>query len=1092
MKKIYFFLFILSFLSISYETIAQNAFFKKAANAELQASRGKVVIQPSKFEATTLDVTKLRSFLWSLPAEKSVANRNQAPVLTLPMPDGSLARFHVWESSIQAPELEAKFREIKTFTGQGIDDPYASIRFDFNPYFGFSAQILSPFGRIYIDPYARGDVDHYISYYQRDYSKETGFRCHTKDSPVPAIDEAGRIFNGPCRGTDLRTYRLAVTCTGEYAQAVGGGAAGPTHAAIVTAVNRVTQVYELELSIRLVLVANNNLVEFLNSGTDPFANDGDSDLDIITSNINSRVGSGNYDIGHLFCTQANAGVAYLGVVCSSSKGGGLTGGVNPVGDGYYIDYVAHEMGHQFGADHTFNTNTCFSSGGSYEPGGGTTIMAYAGICGATENLQPNSDPIFHAYSYDQISKFVAAGGGGNSCGTVTSNGNTLPAINSMTANNLNIPIGTPFTLTASATDANGDAVTYNWEGWDVGAAGTWPSAATSTTRPLFRTRVSKTTGSRTFPDPRVIAANYPGTSAPSAMDGLRGEVLPQVARTMKFRLTVRDNRAGGGGVVSSGDGCQGTAIFQVNAVGTTPFTVSAPNGGETYGSGSTQTITWNVAGTSGSPVNCANVRISLSTDGGLTFPTEIIASTPNDGSQSVTLPAVTSTTARIKVEAVGNIFFDISNANFTISGTPPACAAPTGLATSSITQNSATVSWTAASGASSYDVDYKTTASSTWISAAAGTTATSAGLSSLSASTAYDWRVRTNCTSGSSTYATGTFTTTAPPSGCLTAYEPNETQGAAATVSTNTAISAAIGSATDVDYYKFTTAGANNFSITLTNLAGDYDLYLYNSGGTQIGSSEGSGTSNETITLSNQAAGTYYVRIIGYNGAFSTTVCYNLNIGATPVSTGCASTYDNSTNGTSGGAATIPFNTDIKGLISPSGDNDYYRFVITTGGTATITLTTLPADYDVILYSSNGTTQLASSANGGTSSETISRTYTAGTYFVRVFGYNNANNATNCYTLRVALGTASRNEDWITTGKAGVFPNPVKDVLNIRLPQAKGNTSISLFDMYGRRVIQTNTTATSTSVQVGKLSAGIYIVKIESEGKEETFKIVKE
>ena len=646
---------------------AQNRFFTDAGqNRTLQTTGDRVVI-PAKFRTTSLNTQGLKTFLWTLPSEQAVMNRhNQAPVLEVPMPDGSMAKFRVWESSIQEPALAAKFPEMKTFAGQGIDDPYATIRFDYNPYFGFSAQILSPNGRIIIDPYARKDIGNYISYYTRDYGKSSPFECAVSDMPATQslVTEAG-----PCRGTQLRTYRLAFACTGEFAQAVGGGLAGPTHAAIVTGINRVTQVYEDELSIRLMLVANNNLVEFLNAATDPFNNDGGGDLNLITGAINTAIGSANYDVGHLGCTASNAGVAGVGVVCGGSKGRGLTGGLNPVGDFYYIDYVAHEVGHQFNAPHSFNSDQCASAGGSMEPGGGTTIMAYAGICAAAQNIQPNSDAIFHAISYDAITNFITTGGG-SGCGTVTSTGNTLPVITSVSNNNISIPIGTPFTLTGEATDADGDAITYNWEGWDIGTAGTWLSAATSTTRPLFRTRLSKTTGSRTFPDIRVIAANYPGITAPSAMDGLRGEVLPQVARTMKFRLTVRDNRAGGGGVVSSGEGCQNATPFIVNAVGTAPFAVTAPNGGESFVGGTPQTITWNVVGTDVAPINVASVKITLSTDGGLTYPTVIEASTPNDGTQVVTIPPSATTTARVRVEALGNIFFDISNANFTIT-TPP-------------------------------------------------------------------------------------------------------------------------------------------------------------------------------------------------------------------------------------------------------------------------------------------------------------------------------------------------------------------------------------------------------------------------------------
>lgn len=663
MKKILLSLFTV----IIFSTIhAQNNFFADKGENKIVQTTGQRVIIPEKYRSSSMDMLAMKNFLWSLPSEKNVSNRTAAPIIELPMPDGKMAKFRVWESNIQEPELAAKFQEIKTFAGQGIDDPYATIRFDYNPYFGFSAQILSPNGRIFIDPYARRDIGNYISYYLRDYKKSTEFNCFTPDAPV---NESIMPDAGPSRGTELTTYRLAFTCTGEFAQAVGGGLAGPTHAAIVTGVNRLTQVYEDELAIRLVLVANNNLIEFLDPTSDPFNNNGSSDLNIITSAINSAIGFDSYDIGHLGCTASNAGVAGLGVVCGSSKGRGLTGGLNPVGDAYYIDYVAHEMGHQFSAPHSFNSNSCASAGGSYEPGSGTTIMAYAGICSATENIQPNSDAIFHAISYDAITNFITTGNGAG-CGVTTPTGNSLPVITSMGSNNLSIPINTPFTLIASATDADGDAITYNWEGWDVGPSGSWPSAATSTTRPLFRTRLSKTTGSRTFPDIRVIAANYPGTAAPSAMDGLRGEVLPQVARTMKFRLTVRDNRAGGSGVVSGGEGSQIATTFQVNAAGTAPFAVTAPNGGESYFGGSSQTITWNVVGTDQAPINVANVKISLSTDGGLTYPTVITNSTPNDGSEVLTLPAVVSTTAKIKIEAIGNIFFDISNANFTIDAAP--------------------------------------------------------------------------------------------------------------------------------------------------------------------------------------------------------------------------------------------------------------------------------------------------------------------------------------------------------------------------------------------------------------------------------------
>ena len=442
---------------------------------------------------------------------------------------------------------------------------------------------------------------------------------------------------------------------------------------MLTSVNRVTGVYESEVSVRMVLISNNNLLIYTDGSIDPYTNDdGVTMLTENQANIDVVIGTANYDIGHVFST-GGGGVATLNSPCNAStKARGVTGLSNPVGDAFDIDYVAHEMGHQYGAPHTFNSVTGSCSGNrtssdAYEVGSATTIMGYAGICGS-DNIQPNSDPFFHTISFDRISNFVEAGGA--ACRTVTATGNTLPVITAMNNNGANIPINTPFTLTASATDANGDALTYCWEEWDLGPATAWNGGNANTTSPLFKSRIPKTTGSRTFPDIAYIAANYLPVVPSATMGGLRGETLPAVARALKFRLTVRDNRAGGGGVVTGGDGCQAgfTGFFQVNTIATTgPFAVTVPNGGENYPGGSSQTITWNVVGTDAAPINVANVRISLSTDGGLTYPTVLAASTPNDGSESLTIPAVISNTARIKVEALGNIFFDISNANFIIS-----------------------------------------------------------------------------------------------------------------------------------------------------------------------------------------------------------------------------------------------------------------------------------------------------------------------------------------------------------------------------------------------------------------------------------------
>jgi len=415
------------------------------------------------------------------------------------------------------------------------------------------------------------------------------------------------------------------------------------------------------------------------------------------------------------------------------------------------------------------------------------------------------------------------------------------------------------------------------------------------------------------------------------------------------------------------------------------------------------------------------------------------------------------------------------------SGGGSSCNAPTALTSSAITSSSATLGWTAASGAVSYAVDYKTSVSSTWISAATATTATSLTLSGLTSSTAYDFRVTTNCSSSASTPVTASFTTTAVASGCSAAFEPNETLATAATITSGVANSAAISSATDIDYFKLVTTATSNNLFSLAGPGGkDYDLYIYNSAGTQIGSST-SATANESVSLTSQAAGTYYIKVIGYSGANSTT-CYTITATAT-AATSCQSAYDVSTNGTISGAAAIPFNTDITGLISPSGDNDYYKFVVTTGGTAAVTLSTLPGDYDLTVVNSAGT-QLAISQNGGTTTETITRTYTAGTYYARVYGYNNANSATTCYTLKVQLGTASIIGNEITGASLlRVYPSPATDVLNVSvLGETSPKTTLQVVNTMGAVVLEQKVISNLQQVDISKLAKGTYIIRVINGG----------
>lgn len=641
----------------------------QAISAIPQPEPGQVsYLRSDDFAAYRLNVAELSSILATAPMEFT----NAAPIeILVPDPNGGFARFAVVNSPIMAPELAAEFPEINTYGGQGIDDPAATIRIDVTPA-GFHAQVLSPNGAYYVDPYFHLNTEFYASYFgssldasgltfdesleesvQADQQAGSGTVAGKNPNSVGAGDSSAPVQTAQRSGTQLRTYRTAVAATGEYV-AFQGGTVPLGQAAIVTAINRVSGIYETELSIRLQLIAGNSALVYTNASTDPYSNSNASAL--LTqnqSNIDNVIGSANYDIGHVFTT-GGGGLAGLGVVGNNArKAQGETGLSAPIGDAFYVDYVAHEMGHQFGGNHTFNGVDGAAGGNqnsttSYEPGSGTTIQAYAGICG-TDDLQAHSDPYFHSVSFDEIINYVD-----NvipSVGTRIATGNSVPTVEA--GSNYVIPAQTPFALTAVGSDGNAsDVLTYSWEERDLGPFVS-VLAGDNGSSPIFRAFSPTTSPTRSFPRLSDLLNNTT----------VIGETLPTTTRKMDFRVTVRDNRTGGGGV--------NTDDMRVNVVNTgAAFAVTSPNTAVSLTALTSQTVTWNVAGTTGNGINTPFVNILLSTDGGNTYSTVLASGVPNDGSQAVVLPNTATTQARIRVEGAGNIFFDISNVNFTITLNP--------------------------------------------------------------------------------------------------------------------------------------------------------------------------------------------------------------------------------------------------------------------------------------------------------------------------------------------------------------------------------------------------------------------------------------
>ena len=585
--------------------------------------------------------------------------------IRLPMPDGSLADFEIYESPVMEAALAQRYSEIKTYKVFGIDDPLASGRLDMTPQ-GFHAMLNTSQGRMFIDPQAGSQ---WLDSYQarsRSTSLSPGYTCGVDDhalSMTPVSQSAARAAER-IRGSILE-YRLAVAATSEYVASVYDASiknlsrVEQAQAAIVTAINRVNEIYERDLGIRLVLVANNDrLIE--NGGNVVFSNGNGSRM--FSENqawIDSKIGRSNYDIGHVFGT-GSGGLAFRGSACDRrNKAKGVSGVFNPLGDPFHIDFVAHEIGHQLNAEHSFNGTTMSCSSGrigssAFEPGSGTTIMAYAGICGV-ENLQLNSDATFHAGSIAQIDSFTATAGSCYDRVSATPANPNYPKVGAI-ANRI-IPANTAFVLDGTASDADGNVLSYQWDQMDAGCPTDAKSYGTDTGyNALFRSYLPRSVSRRHFP--------ALGTQLQGLYDD--AEVVPCNTRKVNLRLTARDGLSGVGSANVRVSVRNTGAAFEI-------LNLAKP---QDIVDGAAFTVSWRVAGSDQPPINCANVDIDLLTfaDGYSSYSVHklLLAPTPNDGSESVSIPAEKShPRARIRVKCSDNIFYDISNADLVVDGTDP-------------------------------------------------------------------------------------------------------------------------------------------------------------------------------------------------------------------------------------------------------------------------------------------------------------------------------------------------------------------------------------------------------------------------------------
>ena len=722
----------------------KNDLWKKSNSSEISKKITKTDLpQNNIFE---LDLPAMKKMLGTSPKRDNF-NTTSNLIITLPNGEGKLENFKVYENSVMAPELAAKYPEIKSYMAIGIDNPNARAYFSYSP-LGFKSMTLYPDqSAVFIEPVS-DDLITYSVYKKSDKKKAfQKFECNVIDEAVNMVQPSNNTTH--LRGADdgkLRTFRLALSATGEFT-AYFGGTKAATLAAMNNSMTRINGVFEKDFGVRLILIANNDALIYTNSTTDPYS-DYANKANWKTENqtiLTSTIGEANYDIGHLLgAGTVNSGDAgargSIGVDNSKGRAYTCANSTNNQGDTFDINYLAHEIGHQLGANHTF-THTNEGTIAQLEPGSGSTIMGYAGV--TIKDIQQYADAYFHSISIQQVTDIIKT----KTCATIILTGNAVPVANA--GIDFTIPKGTPFMLNGTATDANStDALTYSWEQMDLGNATTTVPSSTATTGSLFRSYNPSTSSTRYFPNMNTILAGLSSTQGSRIIS----ETLPGVARTLNFRLTVRDNRIGGGANNSD------DMIVTVDGVAG-PFTVDSQNAAISYPAGTTQTINWTVAGTNANNVNCANVDILLSTDGGQTFSTVLLAGTPNDGSQNIVIPNIPGTTNRIMVKGSNHIFFDVNNTNFTITSSVVAdTTAPTTstLSASGTTTSSTNLSWTTATdnvSVTGYDV-YQNGVFKT------STTTTSLIVNGLTTATTYNFYVKAKDAAGNTSVASNTVTVT--------------------------------------------------------------------------------------------------------------------------------------------------------------------------------------------------------------------------------------------------------------------------------------------------------------------------------------------
>lgn len=1038
-----------------------NFFKVSSKKANAMVFENKVSLKnPKLYE---LDIEGLKRTLATSP--KKAKGIKSDIIVSFPNAEGKLESFRVFEESNFAPELAAKYPEIKSYIGESVEKTGANVFFSISP-LGLSTMVLNADKTsVFIEPYTK-DLQTYSVFKKNERTSALNkWECTIVDAGKEQNKRLNSTVARPnADDSTLRTFRLALSCTGEYANYFGSNTTNNNKSFALAAMNntmtRVNGVFMTDFTAKMVLISNNDTLIYLNPSTDPYsaASSMSSWNTQLQNNLTNNIGNASYDIGHLFGASGGGGNAgCIGCICvddttsttDKNKGSGITSPADgiPSGDNFDIDYVAHEMGHQFGANHTWTHGGNEGTGVQVEPGSGSTIMGYAGI--TTMDVQPHSDAIFHAISIQQVTNNIKA----KTCSVNTATGNSVPTANA--GLDYTVPKSTPFMLTGSATDANGDTLSYIWEQMNSQTTTTAPSA-TKTSGVNFRSWTPTATPVRYFPKMSSVLAGATTTAGSE----ITVEALPSVARTLNFRFTVRDNRAGGSANNSD------DAIVTVNATAG-PFTVSSQATAASYTGGSSQTVTWNVAGTTANGVNCANVDILWSTDSGNTW-TTLLAATPNDGTETITIPNTATTSGRIMVKGTNHIFFDVNNANITVTAGTADTTAPTAptLSASGTTSTSTSLSWSGATdnvSVTGYDVYQGTTL-------IASVTTTSYTVTGLSASTTYSFTVKAKDAAGNISVASNVVS--------VTTSTPDTTAPTAPTVSA----SGTTASGTTLSWSGATdNVGVTGYNVYQgTTLLGSTATTSYIVSGLAASTTysftvKAKDAANNISVASNTVSVTTLAASVTYCTAAATNTSDerigNVTFGTiNNTSTGTAG-YENFTALSSNVTRGTAYSVSIKPVWTSTKYKEAYAVYIDWNGDGDF------ADSGELAWSKAGSTTTPVTGN-----ITIPTTATLGTTRMRVMMKYSSLPTSSCgtytygqvedYSLNII--SAAKVAPYASLEEIQLYPNPVKgDILNIKNSQSN---EFSIYNASGRLIKSGK--LENGSVNVNKLPAGVYLIKV--------------